>query len=120
MRSVLSKSSSSVGTFEMETSNDFYLLIDDIRDQYEVERVARTADQGKLCLMTLPVTHLLIDHDLGEQTSGYDIINWAIEHDVLPPKVFIVSANPVGRNNIGRALLSAGYKFQISGWYHRD
>jgi len=101
----------------MTTSKDFYLLIDDIRDQYDVEHTARTADEGMLALKTLPVTHLLIDHDLGEGKSGYDVINWAIENDVLPPRVFIVSANPVGRNNIGRALESVGYTFKINGWY---
>ena len=103
----------------METT-EFYLLIDDIRDQYQVEKTARTAADGMLALKTLPVTHLLIDHDLGEEKSGYDVINWAIEHNVLPSKVFIVSANPVGRNNIGRALEAEGYRFSINGWWSRD
>lgn len=99
------------------SAEEFYLLIDDLRDQYMVEKVARTAAAGILALKTLPVTHLLIDHDLGEEKDGYDVINWAIEHKCLPPNVFIVSANPVGRNRIAAALNSLGYKFEISGWY---
>lgn len=46
---------------------------------------------------------LCIDHDLGtvinkdgdyRGENGYDIIKWAIEHNVLPKHVQIVSQNP--------------------------
>ena len=103
----------------MTSSKDFYLLIDDVRDQFKVEKTARTYAEGILALKTLPITHLLIDHDLGEKKDGYDAVCWAIEHDCLPPHVFIVSANPVGRNRIGRALESTDYTFNISGWYDK-
>ena len=104
----------------MSTENDFYLLIDDLRDQFEVEKIARTPALGILALKTNPVTHLLIDHDLGEEKDGYDVVVWAIEHNCLPPNVFIVSANPVGRNRISAALRNTGYKFQIDGWFRAD
>lgn len=53
---------------------------------------------------------LCIDHDLGEGDTGYDILQWAINRGVLPKKVQIVTMNPVGRQNMARALLAAGYK----------
>lgn len=88
--------------------NEFHLLIDDIKD-LNIENVARNATDGKIMLRDNPVTHLYIDHDLGEEESGYDIVNWALENDCLPPYVQIVSYNPVGRDNIIRALENAGY-----------
>lgn len=54
-------------------------------------------------------TGLYIDHDLGEINTGYDLVVWALQNGLCPKQVFIVSANPVGRDNIARALVSEGY-----------
>ena len=87
------------------------LLIDDIRTMPGAT-IARTSTEGKLYLAQGSWDILYIDHDLGEDTvSGYDIINWALETDRMPEKVYIVSQNPVGRANIERALDNAGYQF---------
>lgn len=56
-------------------------------------------------------THLSLDHDLGSDKTGYDVIKW-IENKVYsyssyhPPIITVHSANPVGRNNIELTLLS--------------
>ena len=42
--------------------------------------------------------------------TGYDVIKWAIENNCIPARVQIVSQNPVGRENIAKALTSAGYR----------
>ena len=53
-------------------------------------------------LKTNQVTHISLDHDLGDDNhgTGYDVILW-IEEAVLkgfePPTIFIHSANPVAR-----------------------
>ena len=92
----------------MVNENEYHLLIDDMKD-LGVENVARTASQGKQMLRDNPVTHLYIDHDLGCKESGYDIVNWAIEQKLLPRWIQIVSHNPVGVQNIERALKAEGY-----------
>ena len=96
---------------------EFHLLIDDLKD-LGVENVARTAADGKRMLVENNVSHLYIDHDLGEKESGYDIINWAIENNVLPNWIQIVSYNPVGRINIERALKNQGF-VQVKGFWIR-
>lgn len=114
------------------------LLIDDIRTfemigfapfdaQNDGQRViARTPYEGINALQRVDVTHLYIDHDLGpdpdgtEFPNGYKVICWAIEQDILPPYVEIVSSNPVGRANIQAALRHEGYVRAQGGWIHWD
>lgn len=87
-----------------------YLLIDD-QKELSCELIARTAKAGKKALQALhkEIECLCIDHDLGSLTTGYDIINWALENNYLPKRVQIVSANPVGCRAIAKALLAANY-----------
>lgn len=52
---------------------------------------------------------LWLDHDLGEDKTGYDIICWIEENDftgsIKKPEIIIcVSSNPVGRNKINSAI----------------
>jgi hypothetical protein len=58
------------------------------------------------------ITHLSLDHDLGENImSGYDFITW-LEKMVFTgkynsvPDIKVHSANPVGRKNIMQGLKS--------------
>lgn len=87
------------------------LLIDDKRDMPD-GIIARDFESGKKMLALGGFDVLYLDHDLGEINTGYDIINWASEYadEILPPKIVVVSSNPVGLENIGRALVSFGYK----------
>lgn len=56
-------------------------------------------------------TNLSLDHDLGEEKTGYDVIKW-IEQKVFkdsnyqPPIIVIHSANPAGRQNMERGIKS--------------
>jgi hypothetical protein len=54
---------------------------------------------------------ICFDHDLGAAESGYDILVWALENGYLNgvPRIQLVTANPVGRSNMGNALKNAGY-----------
>ena len=98
---------------------EFHLLIDDVRD-YDVDLIARNARAGKAALI-MDVTHLYLDHDLGDvdEPTGYDVLVWAIEADYLPPNVFLVTANPVGRDRMVAALENAGYR-KDGNWYRKE
>ena len=86
-----------------------WLLIDDERN-LNTEAVARTAQAGRALLSAVKWECVCFDHDLGEEESGYDILVWALAERVIPNKVQLVTANPVGRKNMQAALVAAGYK----------
>jgi len=100
---------------------ELHLLIDDVRD-INVDITARTPETGKRILQSQPITHLYLDHDLGQDSdgnevdNGYKVLNWAIENDCVPANVIVVYSNPVGRTNIERALEYEGYKRDGSWW----
>jgi hypothetical protein len=85
------------------------LLIDDLRVM-TVHRTARTYDDGIVALQNGPWDVLYLDHDLGEEKTGYDITNWLEQNPAYQPEaVVLVTMNPVGRENIARALVAMGY-----------
>lgn len=86
-----------------------WLLIDDMRN-LNADVIARTPEAGKKMLALGGWDGLLLDHDLGEGESGASILNWAISGDFVPPKVMLVTINPVGADNMARALYAAGYE----------
>lgn len=89
--------------------DEFHLLIDDLRE-IEVDHTARNASEGRKALLSFPVTHLYLDHDLGEDSeNGYQILEWALERGCCPPNVFLITANPVGSAKMELALLNNGY-----------
>lgn len=85
-----------------------WLLIDDIRD-LNCEVTARTPEAGKKMLAVGGWDCVCLDHDLAADETGYDIAVWALEAGIMPPKVQIVSSNPVGKKNISDALKNNGY-----------
>lgn len=88
-----------------------HLLIDDLRN-LGADAIVRSAQVARIILKeTRGWTHLYLDHDLGEHSDmdGGPLLNWMIEHDVVPPFVQLVTDNPVGRENMQRALENIGY-----------
>lgn len=58
----------------------------------------------------ITIKHMSLDHDLGEGSTGYDFVVW-LEHQIIlhnypKPVIKIHSANPVGRENMMRAIKS--------------
>lgn len=96
---------------------EFHLLIDDFREFY-VDHIAKNARDGQKALLAFPVTHLYMDHDLGDENepTGYDVICWAIERGCVPANVTMVTSNPVGRDNMVAALENIGYT-RKGNWY---
>jgi len=83
-----------------------------MKNNIHADIIARTAVAGKAILEELSgcINCLGIDHDLGGEISGCDIVKWAIARGYLPREVEIVTMNPVGRKAIQNVLLDAGYK----------
>ena len=88
------------------------LFVDDVRNSPDASwEIARTYKEAVEMLESGKVNVLSLDHDLGEDLTGYDIINWLerkIYHEEMeaPNKILVHSANPVGVNNIKRAINS--------------
>jgi len=78
------------------------LLIDDIKYEPNATDIARTFGEGIHCLIAgRPWDILILDHDLGEDRTGYDIAKFLLENPKYAPKeIYCCSFNPVGRKNI--------------------
>lgn len=99
-----------------KTSDAVFIFLDDIRqppsDSWVVVRTTPEAYETIRRLTKMKVTMVVsLDHDLGEDTeTGYDLLNWlekdiATDESFRPDIVFqIHSANPVGRDNMARAI----------------
>lgn len=90
------------------------LLIDDKRNIDEGV-IARDYDSAKYMLGISKWDVIYIDHDLGDKDdarNGYSLISTALEQNLLSgvETITVVSSNPVGINNIGRALENHGWK----------
>lgn len=89
------------------------LVIDDVRSieglAEDYITVARTYEAGMFALKHQgPWDILYLDHDLGQEETGYDIAKFLEEHiNFLPKEVKCISSNPVGRKNILQAVESA-------------
>jgi hypothetical protein len=92
------------------------LLIDDAREGFGYDIVARNSEAGLKVLMYLHyqsygITELHIDFDLGtDSMNGNELIMYALKHSCIPDRVSIVSQNPVGRKQIAATLLDNGFK----------
>ncbi len=88
-----------------------WVLIDDKRD-LNCDITARTAEEGKRVLKEYKgrISVLCLDHDLGEEVNGYHVAVWAILNNCMPPKVQLVTSNPVGRKNIESLLRTNKYQ----------
>lgn len=94
---------------------ELHLLIDDCRNLDDMDLIARTYSVGISCLIMLSVTHLYLDHDLGEEKTGYDILKFMADYSILgfkhkmPGFIQLVTSNPVGKENMKNLLISEGY-----------
>ncbi len=98
-----------------------WLLIDDMRN-LNVDVIARNGVSGIRLLRNFKWTCLCIDHDLGDasEMNGYEVILTAAHENCIPNQVQIVSANPVGRQNIANVLIDNGYKTKDNINFYKD
>lgn len=87
-----------------------WLLIDDKRD-LNCEAIARTSEVAKKLIALGGWDCICFDHDLGEETTGYNILEWMINDlNLYPKRIQLVTSNPVGRNKMALVLDNVGYK----------
>lgn len=84
------------------------LVIDDLRTFETAEVTARDYKSGIAMLqMHGPWDALYLDHDLGEEKTGYDVMCWLEEHpEFMPKEIKFVTDNPVGRQKMEAALVA--------------
>lgn len=88
------------------------IFLDDIREPGSSDwKIVRSAEQAIELLKTGLVTEISFDHDLGNDLTGYHVACFieqgAFEQRLAPMIWHVHSANPVGRENIKRAMKSA-------------
>lgn len=87
----------------------------------EVEIARNTEDGLKALTENGPWHLLLLDHDLGEEKTGYDVLTFLEENThYLPPVIYLVTSNPVGGKRMLQILISLKEKGLIRsyGWIH--
>jgi len=89
-----------------------YLWLDDVRPAPDGWMHVKTAAHAISALTNFEYDKVSLDHDLGppEAGTGYDVLTWLETQvgqglwDKPLPELLIHSANPVGRQNMQRAI----------------
>lgn len=100
--------------------NKYAIYVDDERAIPKVWQIAYgenvilccTYRQAINALQTYPKigrTLISLDHDLGEEKTGYDIAKYIVENKIPLTGFFCHSFNPVGKMNIIQLLTHYGY-----------
>lgn len=85
------------------------LFVDDEREPYMVDVcenapstwiIARSYQAAIDVLSTRAVSHITLDHDLGDGPTGYDLCKWMSANFAWPDNVTFHSMNPVGKKNM--------------------
>jgi hypothetical protein len=87
------------------------VYLDDTRDAPTGWILVKTAPEAVKLLEAGNVTHLSLDHDLGDEPgvgNGYDVLLWLEEqvvlHDFVPPELSVHSANVGARPKMEAAI----------------
>ena len=94
------------------------VYLDDLRPAPEGWHRTLWPDEVIALLESGGVTHLSLDHDLGDDTrgTGYDVVRWieeaVVTRNFVPPEIAIHSANPVGRERMARGILALQKAFR--------
>lgn len=94
-----------------------YLYIDDIRkvnkdlfNKFNIY-IVKNYNEAINILNNYDIDIIDLDHDLGEEKTGYDIAKYIVVSNIKIKEGFkIHSANPVGRYNISQLLTHYGYR----------
>lgn len=91
------------------------LWVDDLRGipnnyigEYNV-KIAHNYKEAIYALNNITFDIICLDHDLGEEKTGYDICKYMLEHKIRCKEVRIHTRNPVGRQNMIQLLRHYGY-----------
>lgn len=100
--------------------NRFYIFVDDERNFNPIvlkndiilivcRSYANTINILRYCKDHEWEAWLDLDHDLGEEKTGYDICKFIIENQILILGYHLHTMNPVGRQNMEQLLSHYGY-----------
>lgn len=88
----------------------YLLWVDDLRDvpnnyigEYHII-IARSYKEAINELNRFRYNIICLDHDLGEEKTGYDICKYIIENNIYCDEFRIHTSNPVGRKNMTELL----------------
>jgi hypothetical protein len=80
------------------------LWLDDVRDPVEYGHInyvwVKTAEEAIELLKKEKIKIASLDHDLGTEKTGYNVVCWMEENNVWPEKTFVHSQNPVGKQKM--------------------
>lgn len=114
-----------------------HLWLDDVRPAPDGWVWAKTNEEAKTILLQKNVTHCSLDHDLGmhiandvndwdeiieiaysqqeeEPETGFDLVEWMIEMDLVPEHITIHSWNPDGAHRMAMRFLDHGYECTLA------
>lgn len=104
----------------MRDKDKISFWIDDVKTpDFYVDLICRNGLLALSLLYYLKVSDLYIDHDLGEGINGAEILKelFIAKHkDDLPETIFIISNNPVGRDNMRNIILDTDLYFEDNAW----
>lgn len=90
----------------MNKNKNFCLYVDDIRnpinklkEEYNII-ICRNYKEAIYELDKRYIKIIDLDHDLGEEKTGYDICKYIIENRIPIEKIYIHTNNPVGKFNM--------------------
>lgn len=82
-----------------------FLYLDDLRNPKNNSfHVARNYQDCIDIIQFNTIEYLSLDHDLGEDKTGYDVAKFIVQKGIEIPVINIHSANPVGRDNIKQLI----------------
>jgi hypothetical protein len=109
------------------------LWLDDVRPAPEGWKWAKTAEEARQILLQGDVTQCSLDHDLGSYgvqdpddwdeiienydenaETGFDLVTWMIEMDLVPRDITIHSWNPDGAHRMAMRFLDHGYECTLA------
>ncbi|MCQ2210103.1 MAG: hypothetical protein MJZ34_07400 [Paludibacteraceae bacterium] len=95
-----------------------YIYVDDIRSPVERPRdlvICRNYVEAitiiDQCMLDGIAFIIDLDHDLGEEKTGYDIAKYIVENQYKDCTFKVHSSNPVGRVNIRQLVTHYGYEY---------
>jgi response regulator of citrate/malate metabolism len=100
----------------------FNLYVDDLRQCPDNFILAKNMNEAINILKKYKIDILSLDHDLGEDENGkvlptgYDLVKHICENNYSINKIYIHTANPVGRENMYQTLIGA----QKRGFINKD
>lgn len=83
------------------------LYVDDLRQVPKNFEIARTYEEAIKILKNNTIDILSLDHDLGEEKTGYDIVKYICQNNCKVKRVYLHTFNPIGRENMYQVLLAA-------------